>query len=1747
MFKITLLFILTLASFSAAAQPLAVTDVKFVEGNRHLNQILITFNQAIAKHGQVPTSAQINAIELDEKLKKQCRWRYQGLNKISCDTFVKTPAYIPTKLVVTKHFVGKGKQINNRFEHIWVNTRFPVGETKVNEYELSVTFTTPFEADQQAIAAILDVVRIKLDHSITKPLNTQLIRTNDTQTKLVFKFKEPINKLNIELVLPQGFKATEAHQATHSKTVLYRQKAYSDTPKFIGLFCEASHNDWTNKRFTSIENASKKSCPPENLAFAFTHALRSKHDLSTITATSLNSHPIKVTQKSQEDRFHFYSVNLKGDTQYQFDFSALTTTKGKHFENTDFLISYKTGKESTYWRTRDYLGKQFKSSESAILRLEHRNALDLKAQYFSATNATKLLNFLNTSNKQSLFTPIQINSANDNTLRHQHLPVAEHLDHASGVVIYNLTGQSSKSQSQSDTSFEDKSIALSASDFELKAFMGAGLYVSTTRFETGSPVQAKIKLVCPNMSKPASIGSTNDDGELSISHTSWLKFEGKSMQNCWLWATSKKSKAVLEIDQRPETKIVAKAVFSQPVYTPNTPIHFTLLAKRHSENGLKTLKNNLNITIHRFNNKLHTPIEIDATAISEHGLMQFELPEGLSETGVYWLEAQYNGSPTKVNGYFKVTEFIPPEVEFDWRHSDSATKLAPFTVQVTGKTFNGFAVQNFSGVLSHQYDHMYRAPDGWPANFEYSDRDELAANLRRAVKTELQSKDEVGELKLKLKPDLPLVQIRLNGTVISETGQSTFYRASIPYFSREHYIGTKQQNYQIDVIAVEPSGKQIQTQTHVNIVHEDGKATELCSGETPFSCKIPTGLSGKVTFKLVSGDNKFTWLRSHYVYPEQSDDELKTAPLEIQGKAQTEVGSEYELNITSNRAGEAFLFINAGEYKEINHIHLVEGSNSEQITISQRHMPGIKVHVFMPFSAQAQAELKSLHSDQLKLLFEKLKSQFEQFPTSQNNFVLPKKPSILGEIASKRINVTPVTPLELKATHAVTTKSNSMLSVTLESNQNTDVQLWLVNDALFDVSYTRAEDVSFKDLYNAYLYELPFKPAHNLKEWMIEPELTEHSEMLAHFASTHHDVQMRRRLASMPPSQSMSPLAQSVWLPPITLQAKKSRTIDVPLPQLIGRWKLFALGANETNHARYEGDITTSAEIEYSLYVPPKVFKNDKAVMRVVATNRTNRVLQDRLDISINNGGAKTYNIELHEQQSFTLDIPIKTSDMGHYQIALKSEQDRTRNQFANYEVLLATYQDQRSVKMAPSQTTPNIMLPTNEKILKSYAIPTNTLAPDWSGLLKYHTRYPHQCWEQTLSRTVSLTNNPMTKETNVALHKTLHASNKHNARNDGYSYFLNAKTDPFLTAYTLLANQWLKDSAYKFNVDRSLIDTQVNKLSDTNQTQIAYKSKLTPYANDWLLWALAEQGEINLKDVKRVRARGVLDSTSNLIQLLAMKSAGGDQTQIEKALERILSGGYQDSSYTSLNSTQDKCLAVMLTERQSLKDDLAKQVISKQIQVGHFGNTLNDALCTRALKNRPVTEALHVNLRAENTHNKVTEYKIHTNQVDAGFYLNIDYEKHYISDKASFNGVGISKKFQIMTDGEWKDVSENEIKVGQLVKVRLSAFSPIPRTHVLITDTLPKGLVALNPLHRQKQYTNWLGESAVNTLPHINGMGQIVWHRYQVSDGVTLFEYLAEARFNGEYVSPAANIELMYTPEINGNSDAEMITIQRK
>ncbi|KZW99032.1 hypothetical protein JL49_19570 [Pseudoalteromonas luteoviolacea] len=555
----------------------------------------------------------------------------------------------------------------------------------------------------------------------------------------------------------------------------------------------------------------------------------------------------------------------------------------------------------------------------------------------------------------------------------------------------------------------------------------------------------------------------------------------------------------------------------------------------------------------------------------------------------------------------------------------------------------------------------------------------------------------------------------------------------------------------------------------------------------------------------------------------------------------------------------------------------------------------------MPFSPQAQAELKSLHSDQLKLLFDELKSQYEQFPTSQNNFVLPQKPSILGEIDSKRVSVITADPLELKATHAVKTKSNSVLSVTLESNQNTDVQLWLVNDALFDVSYTRAEDVTFNDLYNAYLYELPFKPAHNLKEWMIAPEFIENSAMLAHFASTHHDVQTRRRLASMPPSQSSSPLAQSVWLPPIALQANKSRTIDVPLPQLIGRWKIFALAANETNHARYEGNITTSAEIEYSLYVPPKVFKNDKAVMRVIATNRTNRVLKDQLDISINNGEAKTYDIDLHKQQRDTLEIPINTSDMGLYQIALKSEQDRTRNKFANYEVLSAAYQDLRSVKMAPSQTTPSIILPTNEKILKSYAIPTNKLAPDWSRLLKYHTSYPRQCWEQTLSRAVSLTNNPMTRGTNLPLHTTLHTSNKQNTRNDGYSYFLNAKTDPFLTAYTLLANQWLKDSPYKFNVDRSLIDTLVNTLLATNQTQIAYTSELTPYAYDWLLWALAEQEEINLKDVKRVRAQGVIDSTSNLLQLLAMKSAGGDQVKIEKALERIVSDGYQDSSYKVL------------------------------------------------------------------------------------------------------------------------------------------------------------------------------------------------------------------------------------------------------
>ncbi|TQF67332.1 hypothetical protein [Pseudoalteromonas luteoviolacea] len=1736
-----ILIVFCLVAFSVNAESLRVTNVQFIENNKRLSQVLISFNQPIAQYGEVPTTNQIASVQLTQNIKRHCHWRYQGNNKLSCDTLIETPSYLPLNIKITKQFRGIDKKVENEFESKWINKRFAFEQQTINEQTLSIVLNTPFESDQRAAQAMIGKIQFSVSGNKVASSSSRYTVSDNGQTMLDFTFSKPIKPENIKAIIPKGFKASSSHSETEQDIVIIKAPNLPTSPAFLGLYCQTEHNGWRKEHYKPIPDGVDATCPPESIAFGFTHPLKHRLDLSAIVEGSFETPPITIKNTFVDTGPYLYNVALRGDTAYEFNLSNITSEKGEYFDNVGKLITFRTGKESSHWRTQDYLGTQFTSSENAYIPFYHKNAVDLEIRYFSVQDTKQLLQWLNGKNKSNIQTSFDVKTHNDNKLHITKLPVSHLLNNTSGAVFFSISGTSTAAPYTSDSDKKSKEVISTVSDFELKAFTNSRLFVKANDFKTSSPIQSEVSLICEGMKNPTFIGRTSKKGELHLSRDTWSDLVKSNRDNCWLWAQSINQKAMLKLDINDQTKVQGKVVFSQPIYKPNSPIDFSLLAKRHTEQGLVTIKGDIKLTLHKVGNKTFKPIILEAKSVSEFGVHQYSLPTGLQNEGYYRIEASSNSLQIKVSDYITISEFIPPEVEFSYSHPASVGNLELLKIKVTGKTYNGFKAKDFSGALSYKYSSMYSTPKGWPLDYKYSDSREVTRAIRTHQKTTLKLSDDIGEFKLELAPNLPLTKIDLNSTVTSESGESHFYRTSLPYFSREHFIGTKQTNHVLSIIALEKAGKQIATDATVYLALEDDKKLALCAGTTPFNCDIPLAHTGRLTFEIESENGRYTWTRTHNVYSNEPSTNPAKASLTLKGQNQATVGSTYKLNVHSDFAGKATIFINAGEYQEITSAKLSEGENIISLDISEKHLPGFTANIYMPFNIQQRSEIKNLNAEEVNELFEKLTEQFEFIPASQNNFSLPKKRSMLGTFASIKVDVTHSKKLELSVAHQTNAKPNSNLSITLNSNQDSDVQLWLVNDALYDMTFKRTSDVSFDELYDSYSYKLPFNHFYNLTKWSVNQDALKSPELFNYFHSHNNTYQTRYRSAyapaAPPPNGSRTVMEQSVWLDTVSVREGTAKSLNIQLPQLIGRWRLFALAASENNHARYEGVINTSSAIEYSLYVPPKIFDKDRAYARLVATNRTDRITKDKIDIKIGSETTQVYQLDLQPNERNSFNIALSELPLGKHQIYIESSTDSSYNQTAKFEVIDSNYTFERSVKVDASSTQ-TVVIPSNERVTKSHVIPANKLSPDWHGLLNYHNKYPHQCWEQTLSRAVSLNDNPVSKIDNNTVKTLLRSGSSQNSSSYGYSYFSNTKTDAFLTAYTLLSHYWLEGSQYQFKVDQTLVERLKQELLSAPNYTPNVASTLSMHSKGWLLWALAERGDISLENVKYIRSQGIIDTKSNLFQLLALKAAGEDQDSIENALLRILDSKFQDNSFASIGPTDSQCLAIMLTEKQPLRDDIAKLVVAKQLATGHFGNTLNDALCTRALKNRTGTTPSFAELAPKVLNDFVTEYKINTN-IRGDYYLRMTASRSFEADTASFGGIGITKSYQTLQENEWVTTELNEIKVGQLVKVKLVVFSPIEREHVIVIDRLPNALVAVNPIHRNKQYTHWIGERALSSQPMTEAMQKVVWHRYKLEQGHTLFEYLAEARFSGVYISPSAKVELMYTPEIYGSSGA--------
>jgi hypothetical protein len=129
-------------------------------------------------------------------------------------------------------------------------------------------------------------------------------------------------------------------------------------------------------------------------------------------------------------------------------------------------------------------------------------------------------------------------------------------------------------------------------------------------------------------------------------------------------------------------------------------------------------------------------------------------------------------------------------------------------------------------------------------------------------------------------------------------------------------------------------------------------------------------------------------------------------------------------------------------------------------------------------------------------------------------------------------------------------------------------------------------------------------------------------------------------------------------------------------------------------------------------------------------------------------------------------------------------------------------------------------------------------------------------------------------------------------------------------------------------------------------------------------------------------------------------------------------------------------------------------------------------------------------------------------------------------------------------------DQPVKSVKVGQVVKVRVTVKAPKAQTHVAVVDRLPAGLEPVldrfAPAPAREPRDWWRGGARTTWSHRQLRDDRVELFADVLSSGTSTQEYLARATCAGTFVAPPAMAEAMYRPALQGRSASSTLTVSR-
>jgi hypothetical protein len=697
----------------------------------------------------------------------------------------------------------------------------------------------------------------------------------------------------------------------------------------------------------------------------------------------------------------------------------------------------------------------------------------------------------------------------------------------------------------------------------------------------------------------------------------------------------------------------------------------------------------------------------------------------------------------------------------------------------------------------------------------------------------------------------------------------------------------------------------------------------------------------------------------------------------------------------------------------------------------------------------------------------------------------------------------------------------------------------------------------------------------------------------------------------------------SYWNPSLMTNSRGNASVEFEAPDNLTGWRVLVMAVTPSDRMGLgQGNFKVNRPTEVRPVMPNQVTERDRFKAGFSVMNRTDK--PRKLEVTIKATGlidtSKTPDthketVQLEPYKRATVYMAVQTKPVPETSDAPQGE--------IKFDVRAFDAEDGDGMvhtlpvhKMRSLETAANYGTTTEAKVSETIQFPDNiypdigsvsvVLAPSVigavEGAFKYMKEYPYFCWEQILTKGVMASHfrnlkgyMPESfewKDSEKLPQAALDTAVSFQASNGGMAYFLarDEYVDPYLSAYTALAFNWLRQAGYKIPaaVESKLHGYLLNLLKNDSAPSF-YDEGMRSTVRAVALAALAENGKITKADLERYKPHvpqmSLFGKTHFVQAALKVEGAMGMATEVSNL---ILAASNQTGGKFIFNETLDdsyqRILSSPLRENCAILDtfvalgekpegaELAGDVPFKLVRTitqtrqnrDHWENTQENMFCMQALIDySKIYESVKPNMQITASLNDkafgTAAFKFFTNKqvtlarpieaADVGTKAVVVIEKqgegrfYYATrlryaPKSDFSrpvnaGMELHREYSLEKDGKWQLLqNKDEIKRGDLVRVDLYLSLPAARHFVVLNDPVPGGL---EPVNRALANTSKL-DAGKGDFAAAGGAWFFKfndWQGYNVSRWSFYHQEIRHdaVRFYSDYL-PAGNYHLSYTAQ---------------